>query len=546
MSDDRIGVLYLAPWVTIGGSDRSTIDWFRLIDQGRFRPLLMTTQESPNELFEFATRYAAEAWALPDLMPGSAMPRFIADVIASRDVRILHVMNSRLGFDVLADLRAAFPHLRVVAQIHAEEHPAGTGYPRYVASRSAACVDAISVISNFLAQRLEDFGVSRGKQRVIRLGVDTEIFDPAQAAPHEIGRRDGEFHVLFPARLAWQKDPLLMVEVAERLRARGSAAVIHVVGDGPLRGEVEAEVARHALGKQVRLHGAQQDMPGWYAATDVLLLTSRYEGVPLAVYEAMAMARPVVVAAVGGTGEVVSEEVGFLITERDDPDAFVEALLTLERDPILRRRMGTAGRNRAHEHYRVQHMAREHEAIYEELVESAPAPTGPADLSAFDDWWAPDTAALSLTREGRLVVRPPGPPRAGELRLGRVFTKGFERTLALREHDGRYSLGGAAVDIGVEGTLASSSQDGTVLGYALDYGLPGMVDVRTAVHRGAHTLGLEAIPEIAMAIESPVWIDEPELLPTAPLGTARPTFGGRLRRLLRRGALAPEGRPPTL
>ena len=119
--DDRIPVLYLAPWVDIGGSDTATIDWFRFLDRDRFRASLITTQPSANRRLSEVVPYAEELWELPQLMGGPDFPRFILSFIHTRGVRVVHVMNSRLGFDLLPDIHSLPDRPRVVVQFHGEE-----------------------------------------------------------------------------------------------------------------------------------------------------------------------------------------------------------------------------------------------------------------------------------------------------------------------------------------------------------------------------------------------------------------------------------------
>ena len=73
--DDRIPILYLAPWVDLGGSDKGTIDWFKHLDRERFAPSLITTQPSSNRWLHHVEPFAEEVWALPELMPGAVVPR---------------------------------------------------------------------------------------------------------------------------------------------------------------------------------------------------------------------------------------------------------------------------------------------------------------------------------------------------------------------------------------------------------------------------------------------------------------------------------------
>ncbi len=124
-------MLYLAPWVDYGGSDKGTIDWFRWLDRERFAPSLVTTQPSDNRRLDEVRPYATEVWPLPDLVAGQHMPGLVFDLIGTRGVRVLHIMNSRLGFELLPDLASLPAPPAVVVQLHVEEEDR-SGYVRYV------------------------------------------------------------------------------------------------------------------------------------------------------------------------------------------------------------------------------------------------------------------------------------------------------------------------------------------------------------------------------------------------------------------------------
>jgi glycosyltransferase involved in cell wall biosynthesis len=366
---DRAGVLYLAPWLTFGGSDRGTLDWLRHLPGSQFRRYLHTTQPSANELFAASEELADEAWCLSELMPVSAMAQFIVNFLATRNVDVLHIMNSRLGFDLLPTLKSAFPHLRTVVQLHVEEEDR-SGYCRYVTTRYGNLVDAFSVTSVDLAEKLRRYHVSPSRLNVIYTGLDTDEFAPDGAGPRlpASPNPSGGLDILFPARLTAQKDPFLMVKVAAALRDAGSSAVIHVVGDGELRGEVEAAVGVAGLVDRVLFHGSAHDMRPWFRGTDVTLLTSAFEGLPFVIFEALGMGRPVVVPDLGGTREVVDGEVGFLIEDRGQVQPYTNALLALEKDPRRREALGKAGRRRVMERFTVTQMASDHARLYHSLA----------------------------------------------------------------------------------------------------------------------------------------------------------------------------------
>src|SRR6185503_21010514 len=119
------------------------------------------------------------------LMAGHEMPRFVFDFLATRAVDVLHVMNARLGFELLPDLAALPRPPRVVVQLHVEEQDR-SGYVRYVTTRFGNLVDAFSVTSEHLAAAVEGYDVPRSRIHVIRTGVDAEEeFSPERATPVE-------------------------------------------------------------------------------------------------------------------------------------------------------------------------------------------------------------------------------------------------------------------------------------------------------------------------------------------------------------------------
>ncbi|MEZ5266203.1 MAG: glycosyltransferase, partial [Acidimicrobiales bacterium] len=323
----RTNVLYVAPWVIPGGSDKGTVDWFRTVDRSRFALHLITTNRADDNAFVADIEpYAAEVWNLPDVLEERLHAGFVLDAIGRWRIDVLHVMNSQLGFDLIPDVRRRHPQVAIVVQQHAEEHDSSL-YVRYVATRYAHLIDAYSATSEDLKRRIAGHGADPDRIEVIYTGIDAEAeWVPAPRPPLAPG---APLRVLYPGRLEDQKDPDLMVEVVAELRRRGVAVRVDVVGDGSLRPGLEARVRNLGLTEEIRFHGVRYDMATWYQGADVLLMTSKYEGIPYVIYEAMAMALPVVVPDVHANGELVDAEVGTLVADRADVAAYADALAAL-------------------------------------------------------------------------------------------------------------------------------------------------------------------------------------------------------------------------
>jgi glycosyltransferase involved in cell wall biosynthesis len=148
-----------------------------------------------------------------------------------------------------------------------------------------------------------------------------------------------------------------------------------LVGDGPERGAIEEMVRHQALEEHVRLLGQRDDVPRLLAASDLVLLTSISEGIPLTLIEAMAAARPVVATSVGGVAEVVVDgQTGLLAPARDD-QALAEHILRLADDPARRDELARSGRERAESLFSEQRMHDGYRTCYEEMLFGRPHET---------------------------------------------------------------------------------------------------------------------------------------------------------------------------
>jgi glycosyltransferase involved in cell wall biosynthesis len=225
----------------------------------------------------------------------------------------------------------------------------------------ARATSALVAPSDEVRDDLVRLGVAAADRfEVIRYGFRLD----GAAAPRDLGLPDGTFVVGWAGRLTEIKRPLDLVRTLAALRDRGVDATFVLLGDGELRGEVEALAAELGVTGHLRLMGYQRGLAEWHAAFDALLLTSGNEGTPVAVLEALAAGRPVVATAVGGVPDVVEDgETGFL-APAGDAEALAERLERLARNPQLRARMGALGAERVRERFGLERMVEEVEALY--------------------------------------------------------------------------------------------------------------------------------------------------------------------------------------
>ena len=178
----------------------------------------------------------------------------------------------------------------------------------------------------------------------------------------------GRVEIVSVGRLAEPKDFSTLIAAMARL-APGTAR-LRVFGDGPLRQSLETQIADLAVAGTVELAGEVPDVRPHLADSDVFVLSSRSEGMPLSVLEAMAAELPVVASAVGGLNEVVVDGETGLLVEAGNVDSLAQALERLVGEPELRERLGRLGRQRAEQEYSQSRWRAAHLALYRSLLEN--------------------------------------------------------------------------------------------------------------------------------------------------------------------------------
>jgi glycosyltransferase involved in cell wall biosynthesis len=202
---------------------------------------------------------------------------------------------------------------------------------------------------------------------VLENGVDLDRF---LALPSVAGRTSalGPRRVGLVANLRPVKGVDVFVEAAARVARADPEVTFAVAGEGEARPALERRIEELGLGERFTLAGSVRDIPAFLAGLDVAVLCSRAEGMPNAVLEYMAAGRAIVATAVGGTVELIEDEVTGLLVPPEDAEALARAITRLLTKPDLAPRLAAAARRRAREHFSREAMVRRFEAFYADLV----------------------------------------------------------------------------------------------------------------------------------------------------------------------------------
>ncbi len=314
---------------------------------GRVELSVGVGQEGPDDnpfLVEALRSIGVTVEVLPDLRRAVA-PRAdraalaaLRALIRARRPHLVHTHSSKAG--LLGRLAARLEGVPAVHTAHAWSFSDGLPWrqrgPAIPIEALAACwTRRFIVVSEADREIALRFGVARAEQvRVVHNGVPEVI-------PRARPSADGAPVIGMVARLAAPKDPLTLLRALAPLRVPYR---LDLIGDGPERPAVVAEVQALGLGARVRMLGDRRDVPELLAGMQVFTLVSRQEGFPLVILEAMRAGLPVVASDVGGVREAVAEGVTGALVARGDVAGLRAAFLRLLSDPGLRARQGQAGR----------------------------------------------------------------------------------------------------------------------------------------------------------------------------------------------------------
>lgn len=223
--------------------------------------------------------------------------------------------------------------------------------------------DRLVVVSDHLAAQVAVYGFDPARVEVVENAVPSAPVPDRPGARAELGRELGTdpaaFTVLCAARMVEQKRHDLLLEAWARTAMHG---VLLLAGDGPTRGRIEAQVRDLGLGERVRLLGTRADVPRLMTASDLLVLPTDWEGLPISVLEAMAIALPVVVSRVGGVLDTLDDAVR--LVEPGSAASLATAITRLANDPHERAALGRRGHHTARTRFGTGPMLARYRAVH--------------------------------------------------------------------------------------------------------------------------------------------------------------------------------------
>jgi glycosyltransferase involved in cell wall biosynthesis len=380
-------VCHLIERLSMGGAETLL---FRLASGqrgGRYQPIVCSLQGGPIQtLLEQA---GIPVVTLETERPSvKNVPRFLLRMTSilkalsrtfrDREVDVIHAHMQ--DSNLLAALVGAYCDTAVVGTYHGLGiFPAGRSAldPRNrirkelyrLAGRLSDCTIAVSPP---VRERLcSDIGLSPDKTILVLNGVDTAAFSRAKASltvRRDLGIGDQRRIVVCVGRLIPAKNQSVLIRAMGRVVASFPEAALLLVGDGPSASDLRAQAARDGLEGSVFFALERTDVDEVLAASEIFVLPSDVEGIPLSLIEAMAAGRPVIATDVPGNADVIrAPEHGILVPPRN-PDALAEAIERLLSDPDRAGAIGRAGQAHVRQKFDIRGTLARIEAIYDDAL----------------------------------------------------------------------------------------------------------------------------------------------------------------------------------
>ena len=371
--DDRPTICHVIHALGVGGAEVLVDQMLRRLSD-EFRCVVAVL----DEIGEIGQRLQRDGYTVEHLHRQPGIDRGCAKRLrefANREgAEILHAHQYTPFFQSMLS-RGLFGRRPVVFTEHGRHFPDLPSRKRTVVNRlMLRSCDRLIGCGNAVRQALIDNeGLPESRVEVIYNGVDLKsLSKPSVGAREriraEFGFASTDFVAVLVARLHELKDHQTALRAIDAAREQIPGLRLLLAGDGDQRAAIEQTIRDRGLAQTVTLAGTRKDVADLLAASDVFLMSSISEGIPLTVIEAMAARRPVVSTAVGGLPELVEHGVTGFLAASGDHASLAASLIELYRHPDFRKRMADVAAQRAVEKFSLDGMLHGYRDVYREVL----------------------------------------------------------------------------------------------------------------------------------------------------------------------------------
>lgn len=366
-----MNVLHIISSGGMYGAESVVLNLSRTLNEGQHRSLLGVFANASNEnleLHRIATGEGIESHLIPcrGRMDRKGI-KGIRELVAQTGADIVHAHGYKADIYVYLAVRSL--RMPFVSTCHNWiQNDRKAQFYGILDRQFLRRFSAIAAVSTDVEQRLLKAGVDAKRVWTIRNGIDLRPFDRARPALREELSCGSCPLVGLAGRLSIEKGVDVFLDAAAFVVKQLPEAKFVVAGDGPQRAELNSRIDQLGLRRNVFMLGRREDMPSFYASLDVLVSSSRLEGLPIGILEGMASRLPLVATTVGEIPNFVQNGRTGVLVRPEDPESLAEAIVALLKDIAKRERLGTASRQLVEEEFSARRMTADYIRFYERAV----------------------------------------------------------------------------------------------------------------------------------------------------------------------------------
>ena len=315
--DDKINLLLIIPWMVMGGADKFNFDLVSRLDKSKFNITVISTEPAVNTFRQEFEEYST-VYDLTTFLDQKYWVSFINYIIEKNNINIIMNTNSEFGYGLLPYLKAKYNNIPIIDYIHMEEwYNRNGGYSRDSSNLGSVLDKTLVCNENSRKILIDHFGRNEKEIETVYIGVDEKIFKPKKYNKEELKKQynmpKDKIIISFICRISEQKRPLLLLEVAKKLKETRDDFVFLIVGDGNLLNKMKSQANKYNLNSNMIFLGRTSKTDEIYSISDLTINCSIKEGLALTAYESLSMGVPVISSDVGGQKELIDEQTGVIV-----------------------------------------------------------------------------------------------------------------------------------------------------------------------------------------------------------------------------------------
>jgi len=382
---EKINILHILQNSNIGGVQRQLLSLLNAYDKDLMNPVVCCFK-AKGEIGEQMEKSGFEVVDFHIDRHYRFSPGIIRRLYTLMKERNIHVVRAhKYSASLYGRIAARLAHVPVVITSVHGNYRKDLRFERKIANKMLSRItDRIVAMSESIrADIIKYDNIDPEKVLVIRNGVDTVMFSPLVNAGdirEELALKDNETVIGFVGRLVPAKGLQHLIGAFEVARAEIGEVKLLIVGTGYLMEQLKALAYEKGLSDYIMFLGERTDIQQLLGVIDIFVMPSIAEGLPNALLEAMAAARPVIVTCAGGMGEIIQNGVNGLVVPVGDETSLLAGLRKLVKDRSFAKALGAAARQGIEDKYSIRATARAWEDLYISLLRTkgVPVPERPA------------------------------------------------------------------------------------------------------------------------------------------------------------------------